>query len=67
MRDVGRPAFLVVRIDGASKKPTWHLDMVILESPRSPPAYFVAGAWLGPSTLMEVRIPVSWVNPEDGQ
>lgn len=31
MRDVGRPTYLIVRSDGSSKKPTWHLDMVIVE------------------------------------
>ena len=67
LRDVGRPAFLIVKLDGSSRKPTWHLDMIVVESARWPPAYFVAQTWLGPSTLMEVRIPVSWVNPNEDQ
>lgn len=65
MNDVGRPTFLLVKSDGASKKPTWHLDTIIVEIPGSPPAFFVGQCWIGPSTRMEIKIPVSWVNPKE--
>ena len=47
MLDVGRPGFLVVKSDNSSRKPTWHLDMVVVESDRFPPVYFVAGGGAG--------------------
>ncbi len=40
MHDVGRPCFLMVRSDGSSKKPTWHMDMIVVEGSKYPPAFF---------------------------
>lgn len=42
--DVGRPTYLLVRSDGMSRKPSWHMDFAELTSAMVPPTYFVAGA-----------------------
>lgn len=43
MKDVGQPQYLLVKSDGKSGKPTWHMDFALLESAHFPPAFFVAG------------------------
>eukprot|EP00798_Chlamydomonas_sp_ICE-L_P013676 gene13676-19564_t len=63
MHDVGRPAFLIVRCDGTSSKPSWHLDMCKVESERHPPAFFLANTWLGPETMLEINMPAAWQDP----
>ncbi|KAG1662011.1 hypothetical protein FOA52_009500 [Chlamydomonas sp. UWO 241] len=66
MRDPGRPTHLLIKSDGLSKKPTWHVDHIVVESQKWPTAYFLANCWLGPSTLLEARLPVMWSNPKGG-
>lgn len=34
MRNPGRPTYLVIKTDGSSRKPTWHCDMIVVESER---------------------------------
>ncbi|MEW5311146.1 MAG: hypothetical protein WDW38_002885 [Sanguina aurantia] len=63
MKDVGQPQALLVRSDGKSRKPTWHMDFASLESTHFPPAFFVAGKWLGPDVGLEMKVPVSGVDP----
>lgn len=51
MLDVGVPAFMLLRTDAHSAKPTWHFDFAVVEAPdgRHPPVFFVGQCWLGPA------------------
>lgn len=61
MQEVGAPKTLLLRSDGRSAKPVWHVDSVVVEAvgdgaKRQPPGFFVGHCWLGPAPQVGNRL-----------